>query len=107
MSKRDYYEVLGVSKSATPDEIKKAYRKKAKEFHPDAYTGDDKKAAEEKFKEASEAYSVLSDESKKAQYDRFGHGFENAGFGGGASGFDFSGFSCKICMWLALMAKEC
>jgi len=94
MSKRDYYEVLGVSKNATPEEIKKAYRKKAKEFHPDSYTGDDKKAAEEKFKEASEAYSVLSDENKKAQYDRFGHGFENAGFGGaGASGFDFSGFS--------------
>ncbi len=94
MSKRDYYEVLGVSKNATPEEIKKAYRRKAKEFHPDAYTGDDKKAAEEKFKEASEAYSVLSDETKKAQYDRFGHGFENAGFGGaGASGFDFSGFS--------------
>ena len=94
MSKRDYYEVLGVSKNATPEEIKKAYRRKAKEFHPDAYTGDDKKAAEEKFKEASEAYSVLSDESKKAQYDRFGHGFENAGFGGaGAGGFDFSGFS--------------
>lgn len=96
MSKRDYYEVLGVSKNATPEEIKKAYRKKAKEFHPDAYTGDDKKAAEEKFKEASEAYSVLSDQNKKAQYDRFGHGFENAGFGGGAGGaggFDFSGFS--------------
>lgn len=94
MSKRDYYEVLGVSKNATPEEIKKAYRRKAKEFHPDSYAGDDKKAAEEKFKEASEAYSVLSDESKKAQYDRFGHGFENAGFGGaGAGGFDFSGFS--------------
>ena len=93
MSKRDYYEVLGVSKDATPEEIKKAYRKKAKEFHPDAYTGDDKKAAEEKFKEASEAYSVLSDQNKKAQYDRFGHGFENAGFGSGQGGFDFSGFS--------------
>ena len=94
MSKRDYYEVLGVSKNATPEEIKKAYRKKAKEFHPDSYTGDDKKAAEEKFKEASEAYSVLSDQNKKAQYDRFGHGFENAGYGGaGAGGFDFSGFS--------------
>ncbi|MDD2495802.1 MAG: molecular chaperone DnaJ [Clostridia bacterium] len=92
MSKRDYYEVLGVSKDASEDEIKKAYRKKAKEFHPDSYTGDDKKTAEEKFKEASEAYSVLSDNAKKEQYDRFGHGFENAGFGG-PGGFDFSGFS--------------
>lgn len=81
MSKRDYYEVLGVSKSASADEIKKAYRKVAMQFHPDRNPGD--KAAEEKFKEAAEAYEVLSDADKKAQYDRFGH----AGMGNGARGF--------------------
>lgn len=81
MSKRDYYEVLGVSKSASADEIKKAYRKVAMQFHPDRNPGD--KAAEEKFKEAAEAYEVLSDADKKAQYDRFGH----AGMGSGARGF--------------------
>ena len=70
MSKRDYYEVLGVSKSASADEIKKAYRKVAMQFHPDRNPGD--KEAEEKFKEAAEAYEVLSDQDKKAQYDRFG-----------------------------------
>ncbi len=80
MSKRDYYEVLGVSKSASPDEIKKAYRKVAMQYHPDKNEGD--KAAEEKFKEAAEAYEVLSNADKKAQYDRFGH----AGMRGGASG---------------------
>ncbi|MBX2922493.1 MAG: molecular chaperone DnaJ [Chitinophagaceae bacterium] len=81
--KRDYYEVLGISKSASADEIKKAYRKVAMQYHPDRNPGD--KAAEEKFKEAAEAYEVLSDESKKAQYDRFGHaGLGNrGGFGGG------------------------
>ena len=71
MSKRDYYEVLGVTKSASTDEIKKAYRKVAMQFHPDRNPGD--KAAEEKFKEAASAYEVLSDTEKKAKYDRFGH----------------------------------
>ncbi|RYY55161.1 MAG: molecular chaperone DnaJ [Chitinophagaceae bacterium] len=87
MSKRDYYEVLGVAKGAGADEIKKSYRKVAMQFHPDRNPGD--KAAEEKFKEAAEAYEVLSDADKKAQYDRFGHAGvagagRNAGGGGGA-----------------------
>ena len=77
MAKRDYYEVLGVSKSASADEIKKAYRKVAMQHHPDRNPGD--KAAEEKFKEAAEAYEILSDQEKRAQYDRFGH----AGMSGG------------------------
>lgn len=83
MAKRDYYEILGVSKSATADEIKKAYRKVAMQHHPDRNEGD--KAAEEKFKEAAEAYEVLSNEDKRARYDRFGHqGVGGAGgFGGG------------------------
>ncbi len=71
MAKRDYYEILGVSKTSTPEEIKKAYRKVAIQFHPDKNQGD--KQAEEKFKEAAEAYEVLSDADKRAQYDRFGH----------------------------------
>jgi molecular chaperone DnaJ len=71
MAKRDYYEILGLSKSANADEIKKAYRKVAMQFHPDRNPGD--KAAEEKFKEAAEAYEILSDQDKKAQYDRYGH----------------------------------
>ena len=109
-SKRDYYEVLGVSKGASADEIKKAYRKLAVKYHPDKNPGD--KEAEEKFKEAAEAYSVLSDADKKAKYDQFGHaGVDGAGpdfsggfgdlndilndlFGGGFGGFGggFSGF---------------
>lgn len=83
--KRDYYEILGVAKSATADEIKKAYRKVAMQFHPDRNPGN--KEAEEKFKEAAEAYEVLSDADKKAQYDRYGHagvsGNGRGGFGGG------------------------
>lgn len=84
--KRDYYEVLEVSKSATPEEIKKAYRKKAIQYHPDKNPGD--KEAEEKFKEAAEAYEVLSDSQKKARYDQYGHaGMGGAGgFGGGFGG---------------------
>lgn len=99
-TKRDYYEVLGVSKDATEAEIKSAFRKKAKEFHPDL--NKDNPSAEEKFKEAQEAYSVLSDENKKRMYDQYGHagvggssaggagfgGFSGAGFGGGGFGFE-------------------
>lgn len=84
-AKRDYYEILGVSKSASADEIKKAYRKVAMQYHPDRNPGD--KAAEEKFKEAAEAYEILSDADKRAQYDRYGH----AGVGNGARGFGGSG----------------
>lgn len=85
MSKRDYYEVLGVQKNATADEIKKAYRKMALKYHPDKNPGD--QAAEEKFKEAAEAYEVLSDDNKKARYDQYGHaGMGGGGFGGGGFG---------------------
>ena len=85
MSKRDYYEVLGVTKGASDDEIKKAYRKLAIKYHPDKNPGD--KAAEEKFKEANEAYSVLSDKTKRSRYDQFGH----AGVGGDGGGNPFAG----------------
>ena len=86
MSKRDYYEVLEISKSASVEEIKKAYRKMAIKYHPDKNPGD--KEAEEKFKEAAEAYEVLSDDNKKARYDQFGH----AGMGGAAGGGGCGGF---------------
>ena len=87
MSKRDYYEILGVGKSASADEVKKAYRKVAMQYHPDRNPGD--KAAEDKFKEAAEAYEVLSDADKKAQYDRFGHaGVSGAGRGGHSANMD-------------------
>lgn len=85
--KRDYYEVLGVSKSASDSELKSAYRKLAKKYHPDMNPGD--KEAEAKFKEASEAYSVLSDPDKRRQYDQFGHAAFDGG-AGGAGGFDFN-----------------
>ena len=90
MAKRDYYEVLGVIQSASADEIKKAYRKLALRYHPDRNKND--KAAENKFKEASEAYHVLSDKERKTNYDQFGHAaFEGVGGRGGFSNFDFSG----------------
>ena len=89
MSKKDYYEVLGVIKSASPEEIKKAYRKLALKYHPDKNKGD--KTAENKFKEASEAYHVLSDKERRSNYDQFGHAaFEGSGGRGGFSNFDFT-----------------
>ena len=88
-TKRDYYEILGVSKSASKDEIKKAYRKQALKFHPDKNPGD--KSAEDKFKEAAEAYEVLSNDEKKARYDRFGH----AGMGNSGNGFSGHGMTVE------------
>jgi len=92
LSNKDFYEVLGVSQGATVEELKKAYRKKAHEYHPDKNAGN--KEAEEKFKEISQAYEILSDPKKRERYDRFGHAGvdpNSGGFGGGA-GFGGGGF---------------
>ena len=92
MAKRDYYEILGISKTASKDEIKKAYRKLALKHHPDKNKGD--KSSEEKFKEASEAYHVLSDDKRKTNYDQFGHAAFEGGGNQGFGNFDFgSSFS--------------
>ena len=91
-TKKDFYEILGVNKSSGADEIKKAYRKKAIEFHPDKNPGD--KTSEDKFKEAAEAYEVLSDPQKKSRYDQFGHaGVSGASGNGGHGGGGFGGMS--------------
>ena len=93
--KRDYYEILEVTKTATVEEIKKAYRKKAIQYHPDKNPGD--KEAEEKFKEAAEAYDVLSNPEKRSRYDQFGH----AGVSGAAgNGGPFGGFGARECRWM-------
>src|SRR6185295_6045775 len=96
MAKRDYYDVLGVAKNASEDDIKKAYRKLAMKHHPDRNQGDGAKAAEEKFKEAKEAYEMLSDAQKRAAYDQYGHAGVDpnaGGFRGGPGAEGFGGFA--------------
>src|ERR1700749_5116119 len=89
MAKQDFYDVLGVAKSASPDELKRAYRKLAMQHHPDRNPGD--KSAEQKFKELNEAYDVLKDDQKRAAYDRFGHAAFEQGGGRGPGDFGFGG----------------
>ncbi len=100
MAKRDYYEVLGLQKGASTDEIKKAYRKLAIKWHPDRWqqaSDAEKKTAEENFKELAEAYGVLSDDNKRARYDQFGHaGMSGSGFGGAGGGGGFGGFGADF-----------
>lgn len=108
MAKRDYYEVLGVSRDASPDEIKKAYRKLARQYHPDA-NADNKETAEAKFKEIAEAYAVLNDPEKRAAYDQFGHaGTDGQGFGGfgGFNGTDFGGLGDIFDMFFGGMGRQ-
>lgn len=106
--KRDYYEVLGVSKTASDSEIKSAYRKLAKKYHPDMNPGD--KEAEAKFKEASEAYAILSDADKRRQYDQFGHAAFDGGAGGGAGDSILTDLtweiSLEIFLEISLVAAE-
>ena len=90
MAKRDYYETLGVGKTANGDELKAAFRKLAKQYHPDV---NKETGADEHFKEINEAYAVLSDEQKRAAYDRFGHAGVNGGMGGGQ---DYGGFGVEV-----------
>src|SRR5215204_6570654 len=94
-SKRDYYEVLGMAKNASDEDIKKAYRKLAMKYHPDRNQGDQNKKAEDQFKEAKEAYEMLSDPQKRAAYDQYGHaGVDpNAGMGGFRGAEGFGGFA--------------
>ncbi len=93
MAKRDYYDVLGLSKGASEEDIKKAYRKLAMKYHPDRNQGDDAKVAEEKFKEAKEAYEMLSDSQKRAAYDQYGHAGVDPNMRGGPEGFGGGGFA--------------
>ena len=104
--KRDYYEVLGVSKGASDEELKKAYRKLAKQYHPDLHPGD--KAAEAKFKEANEAYEILSDKDKRAKYDQFGHAGVDPNFGAGGFGGGFTGdFGDAATYSVSLTERRC
>ena len=93
MAKKDYYDTLGVAKNASDEDIKKAYRKLAMKHHPDRNQGDSAKAAEEKFKEAKEAYEMLSDDQKRAAYDQYGHAGVDPNMRGGAGAEGFGGFA--------------